>query len=87
MKAQLIEQAEKLLGDIEFIGEIKTIATEIQSTNAEELRALGDKLRDNIISGIIILGCNNNNSALLIIMITNDLVEKGFNAVNRFDSQ
>tara|TARA_Y100000590_G_scaffold464094_1_gene632657 strand:- start:61072 stop:63795 length:2724 start_codon:yes stop_codon:yes gene_type:complete len=77
-----IQQAEKLLKNIELIGEIKTISAEIQATNSEDLRALGDKLRDHIISGIIVLGCNNNNSALLIVMITNDLVQQGFNAVN-----
>ena len=71
-----------MLENIELIGEIKTISAEIQPTNSEDLRALGDKLRDHIISGIIVLGCNNNNSALLIVMITNDLVQQGFNAVN-----
>ena len=76
------QQAERLLENVELIGEIKIISAVIQANNVEDLRAIGDHLRDKISNGIIALGSNSDNRALLIVIVTNDLIKKGFNAVN-----
>ena len=65
----LISQAKK-------IGGVKVLAVEVSITDAKTLRDFGDKLRDKMESGIILLGSKAGEKALLLCMVTKNLAGK-----------
>ena len=52
------------------------LAVEVSITDAKTLRDFGDKLRDKMESGIILLGSKAGEKALLLCMVTKDLAGK-----------
>jgi alanyl-tRNA synthetase len=70
-----------LMNQIKEIGGVKVLAVEVGITDAKTLRDFGDKLRDKLESGIILLGSKAGEKALLLCMVTKDLVGK-YNAGN-----
>ncbi len=70
-----------LLGQVKEIGGIKVLATEVNVSDAKTLRDFGDKLRDKMQSGIILLAAKAEGKALLLCMVTKDLDGK-FHAGN-----
>ena len=65
----LISQARK-------IGGVRVLSTEVSIADAKTLRDFGDKLRDKMESGIILLGSKAGEKALLLCMVTKDLAGK-----------
>jgi alanyl-tRNA synthetase len=65
----LIDQAEE-------IGGIKVLAVEVSITDAKTLRDFGDKLRDKLGSGVILLGSRAGEKAMLLCMVSKDLTGK-----------
>jgi len=53
----------------------------VQVTNADTLREMGDWLKDKLESGIIVLGTVTDGRPMLIVMVTQDLVAQGYDAV------
>ena len=80
LKAMLISNKSKdlLAGAMEIDG-IKVVALEIDVDSAKELRESADRIRDNLKSGVILLGAVKEDRAMLICMVTKDLVGR-FNA-------
>jgi alanyl-tRNA synthetase len=70
-----------LLSQIKEIGGVKVLATEVSIADVKTLRDFGDKLRDKLESGIILLGAKTGEKALLLCMVTKDLTGK-FSAGN-----
>ncbi len=68
-----IEQSVKEIDGVKFI------AQKVQIDNPSQLRDLADKFRARIGSGVVLLGAESNGKALLISVVTDDLVKK-FNA-------
>jgi len=62
----LISQAKEING-------VKVLATEVSITDAKTLRDFGDKLRDKLGSGVILLGSKAGEKAMLLCMVTKDL--------------
>jgi alanyl-tRNA synthetase len=58
------------------IGGVKVLAAEVSIADAKTLRDFGDKLRDKMESGIILLGSKAGEKALLLCMVTKDLAGK-----------
>jgi alanyl-tRNA synthetase len=58
------------------IGGVKVLATEVSIADAKSLRDLGDKLRDKMESGIILLGSKASDKVMLLCMVTKDLAGK-----------
>ncbi|HDR14094.1 MAG TPA: hypothetical protein ENN79_01145 [Desulfobacteraceae bacterium] len=56
------------------VGGIKIIATAVPAPDAKSLRDAGDRLRDKLGSGVICLGNAADGKALLLCMVTKDLV-------------
>jgi len=65
-----------LLGQAKEINGVKVLAVEVSITDAKTLRDFGDKLRDKLGSGIILLGSKAGDKVMLLCMVTKDLTGK-----------
>lgn len=59
---------------------VKVFSAFLENLDAEAMRILGDEIKARLGSSIVILGSAKEGRAVLIAMITPDLVEKGWNA-------
>ncbi|HUN53762.1 MAG TPA: alanine--tRNA ligase [Smithella sp.] len=65
-----------LMGQVREIGGVKVLAAQVSIADVKTLRDFGDKLRDKLESGIILLGSKAGEKALLLCMVTKDLAGK-----------
>ena len=63
----LVETARQLNG-------LKVVASRVSSQNVEELKQIGDSLRDKLTSGVGVLGSVINNKVSLVCVVTDDLI-------------
>ena len=75
----LTKKSQDFLSQVIEINGVKFIAIEIEATSPKELRETADKIKDKLISGIIVIGARNKDKTMLICMVTKDLTNK-FNA-------
>ncbi len=61
---------------------VNAYAEAISVSSVETLREVGDWLKNDLKSGVAILGTALNGRPILLVMCTSDLVDKGFNAGN-----
>ena len=73
-------QAEELLAKVQDLNGIKALVAEVEASSVEALREMGDWLRDKLGSGIVALGGVVNDKPNLVVMVTQDLVAKGYHA-------
>ena len=73
-----------LMSQIKEIAGVKVLAAEVSIADAKTLRDFGDKLRDKLVSGVILLGSKADDKALLLCMVSKDLASK-FHAGNIVD--
>jgi len=64
--ADLLDQATDING-------IRVLAAVVEATDPKALRGLGDKLRDQLRSGIILLGSQSEGKSMLLCLVTSDL--------------
>ncbi len=64
------------MSQVKEIGGVKVLAVEVSIADAKTLRDFGDKLRDKMESGIILLGSKAGDKAMLLCMVTKDLAGK-----------
>jgi alanyl-tRNA synthetase len=77
LKAQLASAGTRdLLEDAVDIEGVKVLATQVNTDNPKALRELSDTLRDRIGSGVVVLGAKSGKKALLLALVTKDLVKK-----------
>jgi len=77
LKSRLVSrQSEEILKGVKKINGISVLATEVPNTDMETLRQMGDKLRDKLKSGVIVLGTRTDSKALLLAIVTQDLTPK-----------
>ena len=65
-----------LMSQAREIGGVKVLAAEVNIADVKTLRDFGDKLRDKMESGIILLGSKAGEKALLLCLVTKDLTGK-----------
>jgi alanyl-tRNA synthetase len=65
-----------LMNQIKEINGVKVLAVEVGITDAKTLRDFGDKLRDKLESGVILLGSKAGEKVMLLCMVTKDLAGK-----------
>jgi alanyl-tRNA synthetase len=65
----LIDQVKELKG-------VRILATLVDVADVKTMRDLGDKLKDKIKSGIILLGSKSADKAMLLCMVTKDLTDR-----------
>lgn len=67
--ADLMDKAKEVNG-------IRILATQVDAPDVKTLRDFGDKVRDKLKSGIILLGSKVGDKAMLLCMVTKDLTDK-----------
>jgi alanyl-tRNA synthetase len=65
-----------LLNEIKEIKGIRVLATMVDAADVKTLRDLGDKVRDKIQSGIVLLGSKADDKAMLLCLVTKDLTDR-----------
>jgi alanyl-tRNA synthetase len=65
----LVKKVKKIKG-------ISVLAAVIDATDAKTMRDLGDRLKDKIKSGIVLLGSKTSDKAMLLCMVTKDLTDR-----------
>jgi alanyl-tRNA synthetase len=65
-----------LMNQIKEINGVKVLAVEVSIADVKTLRDFGDKLRDKLNSGIILLGSKAGEKVMLLCMVTKDLAGK-----------
>jgi alanyl-tRNA synthetase len=65
-----------LMGRVRQIHGIDVLATIVEASDVKTLRDLGDKLRDRLRSGIILLGSRADGKAMLLCLVTKDLNDR-----------
>jgi alanyl-tRNA synthetase len=76
------KDSEKLLEQTQTVKGIKFIAAKMTTDNQQVLRETADFLRDSLKSGIVVLGAVSAERPIFIVTVTQDLIEKGYNAGN-----
>ena len=74
------QEADTLLDEARDVSGVQVLAVRSDAPDAEALRELGDRLRDKLGSGVVVLGSVFNGRPGLLAMVTPDLVERGFDA-------
>ncbi len=74
------QEADTLLDEARDVGGVRVLAVQSDAPDAQALRELGDRLRDKLGSGVVVLGSVFNGRPGLLAMVTPDLVERGFDA-------
>lgn len=72
---------EALLDRAQVINDVRVLATQVDAANMDMLREIGDWLKDKLGSGIVVLGAVLGDKPNLVVMVTPDLVERGYDAV------
>ena len=74
------QEADTLLDEVRDVGGVQVLSVQSDAPDAQALRELGDRLRDKLGSGVVVLGSVFNGRPGLLAMVTPDLVERGFDA-------
>jgi alanyl-tRNA synthetase len=62
-----------LLEQLRQVNGVNMLSTLVAASDAKALRDFGDKLRDRVGSGVILLGCRTEGKAMLLCIVTKDL--------------
>jgi alanyl-tRNA synthetase len=65
-----------IFSKVKEIKGVRILASAVDVADVKTLRDLGDKLRDRIQSGIILLGSKTDDKAMLLCLITKDLTDR-----------
>jgi alanyl-tRNA synthetase len=76
LKTQLASKAAGEVADIRTVNGVKMLAQKVPVDNPAALRDMADRFKDSIKSGIVVLGAEVDNKALLIVGVTKDLIEQ-----------
>jgi alanyl-tRNA synthetase len=70
----------ELIGSAHDVDGVKVVARELQGTSGEELRSIGDRLRERLGSGAAIVAGGDGERVALIAVVTDDLIQRGVRA-------
>ncbi|MBW1997822.1 MAG: alanine--tRNA ligase, partial [Deltaproteobacteria bacterium] len=77
LKARLLtSQSVDLLSGVRQVGDTRLLVREVTADSPKALREFADRIKDRLKSGIIVLGAKNEGKALLICVVTKDLVDR-----------
>ncbi len=69
-------QSGDLLSQARDIGGMKVLAAEVEGLDDDGMRGLADKLRDQMRSGVVVLGTARGDRAMLLAAVTKDLIKR-----------
>jgi alanyl-tRNA synthetase len=70
----------ELIGSAHDVDGVKVVARELQGTSGEELRSIGDRLRERLGSGAAVIAGGDGERVALIAVVTDDLIQRGVRA-------
>jgi alanyl-tRNA synthetase len=77
LKSRLLSaQSEDLLSGVKEINGARVLVREVQADSPKDLRDFADRIKEKLPSGIIILGARKDDKAMLLCMVTKDLVNR-----------
>ncbi|MDD6155291.1 MAG: alanine--tRNA ligase [Eubacteriales bacterium] len=79
-KAEISQDAGKLLDEAEQIGDIKLVTKAFKDTEADDLRSLTDKVKAGQTGVVTVFASDNGGKVVLIVSVSDDLTAKGYNA-------
>ncbi len=80
-KKTLPFRLEKIIGEQKVLNGVTVISAILDTTDKADLRGAGDFIKEKIASGIVILATETkDNKVSIIIMLTDDLINKGYDA-------
>ncbi|MCX5990786.1 MAG: alanine--tRNA ligase [Chloroflexi bacterium] len=74
------QMAGPLLSQVKVINGVNVLSAKVSATSPEAVREVGDRLKEELKSGVIVLGAVYNERPSLLSMVTPDLIAKGFHA-------
>ncbi len=77
---RVLASLDDLLSGAETIDGVSLLAAEVEAQDAETLRKIGDRLRDRLEPGAVLLGARSEGRVLFLSMISKPLTKKGFHA-------
>lgn len=77
---QAQEESTDLLSKTQDVEGVKVLSAQVSASNVDILRSVGDKLRDNLKSGVVALGAIIEGAPKVLVMVTPDLVGRGLKA-------
>ena len=81
MERELARKAAgSLLSEAKEVNGIKVISTRVSASSTDAMREMGDCLKEELKSGVVVLGAVCDGKPSLLAMVTPDLVAKGFHA-------
>jgi alanyl-tRNA synthetase len=70
----------ELIGSAEAVDGAKVVARELEVSGADELRSIGDRLRERLGSGAAVIAARHDERVALIAVVTDDLIARGVRA-------
>lgn len=71
-----------ILSSVEDIDGVKVVTSKLNNFDGNNLREIGDKLKEKIGSGVIVLASSKDGKVNFVVMVTDDIVKKGVHAGN-----
>jgi alanyl-tRNA synthetase len=69
-------QADSILDRVREIGGVKVLVTAVAPADGKGLREMADRLRDKLVSGVVVIGCPFDGKANLLVAVTKDLIDR-----------
>jgi alanyl-tRNA synthetase len=77
LRARLLtSRSVDLLQGVKEINGIKVLIRQVSAQSPKELRDYGDRIKDKLQSGVLLLGADKDGKAMLLCMVTEDLVDR-----------
>jgi len=74
------KMADSLLSRVESIDGVNFLAARVSTLSPGALRTIGDRLKEQLQSGVFVLGTVHDSRPSFVVMVTPDLVSRGFHA-------
>jgi alanyl-tRNA synthetase len=81
-RLQARSEFEILMGQMQEVGGVPLMVGQVNAVDMDGIREIADWFRDRISSGVVVLGAIVNGRVLLVVVVTEDLVERGIKAGN-----
>ena len=80
VKQNVLAALDSLVAGAVKAGDAYIVVAEVQAEQAEDLRTLGDRIRDRLDPAAILLGAKSENKVLLLSMVSRSLTQTGLHA-------
>lgn len=78
---ELMETFQRQLVEVDLVNDVKLLKVRIDNADIDQMRLMGDQFKKMYGSGVAVLGSVKDGNPSLLVVVTDDLVSKGINAV------